>query len=349
MIKVFIVKRNMSNIIKHSTNSDSNSLKLGNFYINTGYVGPNGMSYEGYYPCVTPPNGGYCIYESKPENGPSIMVVNNDEELINLTKGISGLELTTIGECLDYYASQPDKTCINRDFEPVITESLLYFFDPSYSPSNPMTSEFMYNLGSSNNVPKASLPSQPTISSENGGILKFNGVDEGFRVHIPETILGVGNSITVSAWLRIPETNKSADILWLGYDQITEEQLNFLYRFESWTPNTWSIVANYTLNDGSKGLVHHEIENITLSSGWNFYTISLNIDGTYSIMVNDVEVKGGVIENLSRWNVDVDACLVSGGVDFTLFDMGSLFIYNRGLNEDEILHNFNSQKLKYNK
>ena len=156
--------------------------------------------------------------------------------------------------------------------------------------------------------------------------LKFNGIDEGFRVHIPETILGVGNSITVSAWLRIPETSKSADVLWLGYDQITEEQLNFLYRFESWTPNTWSIVANYTLDGGSKGLVHHEIENITLSSGWNFYTISLNIDGTYSIMVNDVEVKGGVIENLSRWNVDVDACLVSGGVDFTLFDMGSLFI-----------------------
>ena len=88
----------MSNIIKHSTNNDSNSLKLGNFYINTGYVGPNGMSYEGYYPCVTPPNGGYCIYESKPENGPSIMVVNNDEELINLTKGISGLDITTVGE-----------------------------------------------------------------------------------------------------------------------------------------------------------------------------------------------------------------------------------------------------------
>mgnify|MGYP003845892375 CR=1 FL=1 len=90
----------------------------------------------------------------------------------------------------------------------------------------------------------------------------------------------------------------------------------------------------------------NEIENITLSSGWNFYTISLNIDGTYSIMVNDVEVKGGVIENLSRWNVDVDACLVSGGVDFTLFDMGSLFIYNRGLNEDEILRQAQNDKKK---
>jgi len=348
MIKVFIVKRNMSNIIKHSTNNDQNTLRLGNFHINTGYVSSNGMSYEGFYPCITPSNGQYVIYESKSDNGPSIRVVNSVEELINLTNSLSDSDLTTLGECLDWFSNQPDKTCVNRDYEPIVTDSLCFHFDPSYSPSNPNNGEFFYNLGSKTSHHKITTPNQPSFSTENGGILSFNGVDDGFRVHIPDTTLGLSNSLTVCSWLRIPETSKSADILWFGYDQTTDEQLNFLYRFETWSPNTWSIVVNYTLNDGSKGFIHHEIENISLSSGWKYYTLSLNINGAYSISINSEEVKGGIIEYLSRWNVNMDACLVSGGVGYTPFDMGSLSIYDRGLSEEEVLHNFNSQKSKYN-
>lgn len=338
----------MSNIIKHNPGNEQNTLRLGNYKLNNGYVG-DGISYEGYYPCISPSQGGYVIYEFKPEGGPSIRTANDEQSLISTTNQISGNQFTTKEECLEYFANELDKTCINMDYEPIITDSLYYLFDPAYSPSNTQSGQFMYNVGSQSSQPKASLPNTPEFLNSNGGVLSFNGVDDGFRLHIEESTLGLTDSVTMCAWLKIPETSKSADILWLGFDQITDEQLNFLYRFETWTPNTWSIVANYTLNNSNRGILHHEYENITLSSGWNFYSISLNIDGTYSFGLNGVEVKGGVIEGLTRWNVNMDACLVSGGVAYTPFEMGPLMMYNRGLTQDEVLYNYNTYKTRFGK
>jgi hypothetical protein len=85
------------NFIKYSTTPDGKSIKVGNYSIGvvsgTTYGPTSGTSY---WSGISPPAGGYTIYENKAANGPSIRVPINSATLIDYANRLySGLSITT--------------------------------------------------------------------------------------------------------------------------------------------------------------------------------------------------------------------------------------------------------------
>jgi len=141
----------MPNAIKYNVSAETLALKKGNFYIGTGDVGKGPTSSTGYYNGITPPSGGYTIYLNKASGGPSIYTASNDAQLISLTNSIAGQSYTTVNECLVYFAGQTDKMSVNRDYESVVTNGLVFTIDSQYSPSYPKNGTSLYDLSFSGN------------------------------------------------------------------------------------------------------------------------------------------------------------------------------------------------------
>ena len=129
----------MSNTIKYSESTEQRALNKGNWWIGTGDSNKGPSDVTGYYAGVTPPSSGYTIYTKREDNLPSIFVEQNDQELIFLTNQNSEKNFTTTQECLNYFQSQDDKLCVNREYEKIVTDGLVLNLDAGYIPSYPQS------------------------------------------------------------------------------------------------------------------------------------------------------------------------------------------------------------------
>ena len=134
----------MPNSIKYSTTAQTLALKKGDFWIGTNDVGKGPTSTSGYWNGISPPRGGYTIYLNKASNGPSIYVPSNDTQLIDLTNKIAGTNYTTANECLNYYITQTDKFLLDKDYDAVITNGLVYLADSGCVSSYPKNGTTLY-------------------------------------------------------------------------------------------------------------------------------------------------------------------------------------------------------------
>lgn len=158
----------MPNVIKYNVSAETLALKKGNFWIGTGDVGKGTTNITGYWNGITPPTGGYTVYLNRPSGGPIIFCPSNDSELISLTNTISGSSYTTVEQCLSYFSTENDKICLNKDYEPVITDGLVINLDAGFIPSYPRTGTTWYDNSSVGN--NGTLVNGPTYGS-NGSIV----------------------------------------------------------------------------------------------------------------------------------------------------------------------------------
>ena len=168
----------MPNTIKYSTTGDTQSLKKGNFYFGVGDVGKGPSNITGNYQGITPPTSGYTIYANTTGVLTAIFCANNDFQIINFTKGFSGQNFTGVTESLTWYATQNNFACVNRDYERTITGDLSVCLDAGYVPSYPRSGSTYYNIGNNNNPLTFSLLNGVTYSTDGGGSLLFDGVDD---------------------------------------------------------------------------------------------------------------------------------------------------------------------------
>jgi len=194
----------MSNPIKYSTGSESLALKKGNFYIGTGDVDKGPTETTGYYNGITPPEGGYTIYLNKETGGPSIYTCANDNELISLTNKIADTSYTTANECLVYFAGQNDKMVLNRDYEGIVTDGLVFNIDAGFTPSYPKNGTTWYDLSGNGN--NGTLTNGSTFDSGNNGSIVFDGVDDQVQLGSisntnPLSLFGT-TGFTISVWFN---------------------------------------------------------------------------------------------------------------------------------------------------
>jgi hypothetical protein len=166
----------MSNTIKYSTNAQTLALKKGNYWIGTGDVGKGPTSSTDYWNGITPPSGGYTIYQNKASNGPSIYVASNDSQLISFTNHIAGTSYTTVNECFNYFNGQSDKMVLNQDMGAIVTNGLQLYLDAGFLPSYPRNGTAWNDL--SGNGRNFTLTNGATFSSENGGCIVFDGSND---------------------------------------------------------------------------------------------------------------------------------------------------------------------------
>ena len=128
----------MANIVRFDSSNSTNALVKGraSISINEELSG----SKSGFFNGLIPPDGGYLVYHETVANlSPSIRVFNTDLELISYANKLSGSSYTTIGEALDYFRGQNDKFVVNKTIENIITQDLVFMFDPSLISCYPLT------------------------------------------------------------------------------------------------------------------------------------------------------------------------------------------------------------------
>ena len=191
----------MSNPLKYNTDTESNALNKGNFWIGTGDVDKGPTSTTGYYNGIEPPSGGYTVYVHKSNGGPSIQVASDDSELIRITNTIAGTSYTTLNECFNYYEGQNDKLVMGSKLIPNITDGLVINFDATTLLSYPRNGTAWNDL--TNNNTNGSLINGLTFDSDNrfDGYVNFDGSDDYVQVNNWDRS-STTNTYTVEMWAR---------------------------------------------------------------------------------------------------------------------------------------------------
>ena len=189
----------MPNAIKYSTTGDTLSLKKGNIFFGVGDVGKGPSSATTYYNGVTPSASGYTIYSynASQTSKLSFHTAVDDAALRDYTNRVSGQSFATAAQCLNWYATQSDYACVNRDYEGIVTSGLTFCLDAGFTPSYTTSGTTWYDLGYNSN--NGTLVNGPTFSTDGGGCIVFDGVDDYVRV-LDNNSLDISNNITIECW-----------------------------------------------------------------------------------------------------------------------------------------------------
>lgn len=192
----------------------------------------------------------------------------------------------------------------------------------------------------SNNNNNGTLINGPTFSSNNGGVLIFDGVDD---YCVNPLSLGFTGPLTVMTFA------KSNTPVWSNYGGLGSARFNNGYIIH--TNLGLSSVTYYILN--STG-TYFTLNTVTPSNiqNYNFYAITTNGTNQHKSYLNDTLV-GTSTTNITRTNSNISQnnfLASDSGVSgrFTALTIGSHLIYNRELTQQEILQNYNSLKGRYN-
>jgi len=342
----------MPNPIKYSTSAQTLALKKGNFWIGTGDVGKGPTSTTDYYNGITPPSGGYTIYLNKASGGPSIYTAANDSQLVGLTNTIAGASYTTAAQCLDYFAGQSDKLCVNRDLEGVVTNGLVLYLDAGFTPSYPTTGTTWYDL--SGNSINGTLTNGPSFNSSNGGNISTDGTNDYIDLGTPSALqMGTGN-FTINVWVKIASPqpveisganfhpiidSKNAGAAEAGYGIVWNAQYDkFLwstgngssaseiFSTNSWTAlkNTWANVVMIRQN-GSTNNGCFYINSVYESLASTASVLNVNTT-TNTLLGNTADLYGQYWAKMTY---------------------GVVQVYNRALTAAEVLQNYNAQKSRF--
>jgi len=316
----------MANVVKYTTGSENLAIKKGNFYIGVGDVDKGPTASTGFWNGIDPPTSGYTIYISRTTTDPSIFVANTDNDLINLTNQISGQNYTGVTQCLVYFASQSDKMVLNVNYPLTITDGMVLNLDAGFAPSYPRSGITWsdISLGEHNGT----LTNGPTYSSDGGGSIVFDGVDD--YVTVPSST-NIGNPNTICALIKLSGTNSDTVIYgpdanggdnWFG---INTNRL-FLFFTETADVNNFTIAGTTTFD--------------TTNSRWYFVTSTIS-GSVASIYVNAVQ------ENTTTRNFTIGSW--SGGASvgrrgninqrYFIGSVAYIMGYNRVLSIKEIQQN----------
>ena len=172
----------MPNPVQYKASSPTPSaVKATNCYIGTtssgGAYGPT--SGTGFYSGLTPPAGGYVVYQNKVSDGPSNKVIANDADMIAFfkNKGYQVLEDRQLPMAFQTASFTDDICVINKDLEPIIADDLRFHIDGGFTPSYVSSSQLVYSLGAYSPIISGTLEPDTTsgsrYSADNGGYIRF--------------------------------------------------------------------------------------------------------------------------------------------------------------------------------
>jgi hypothetical protein len=330
----------MPNPIKYSTGTETLVLKKGNFYIGTGDVGKGPTSSTGYYNGISPPTGGYTIYLNKETGGPSIYTVSNDTQLISLTNSIAGQSYTTANECLVYFAGQTDKMVLNRNYEGIVTDGLVFNLDAGFTPSYPKNGSTWYDIKGSNNL---TLNNSPIYSTSNGGAVDFDGADDYGAT--PSTTISSDQTFCVWAVregsapaLVSGIFTQHAAVYAQGNMGINLSRTNQLAPSIAYTDNSREYIDKPTTFTTQQNVIFHAALIYSSSTNSILWYINGQFDSTYSLTKTPKFISWPIC--VGRWDATWNNYYFNGKVY-----MGQ--IYDKSLSATEILQNYNAQKGRF--
>ncbi len=312
------------NKIKYSTSFHPNTIKVKDWVlgINEGAeYGPTSVT--GFWNSIIPPSGGYTMYGNKAVAGPSIVVAQNDSELIGFTQGFAGQTFSTANEALGWYTGQTGLICVNLDYPDIVTNGLTLLLDAGYVSSYPRSGSRWDDLSFSGN--NGTLINTPTFSSSNNGYLTFNGSNQ--YVNVAGTPVGI-TAYTKNVWFYL---NSTADNNLLSSDTgghfMYFAGSNKLYCGHS----NWGNYGVYpSTTSFSNGVWYNACLTFDTTNGFILYVNGVQ-DSTYTAQKTPVSGNGST--RIGSYGAGGN--LLNGRVSIAM-------TYNRVLSSTEVLTNFNS-------
>lgn len=339
----------MPNAIKYNESAETLALKRGNFYIGTGDVGKGPTSTTDYWNGITPPSGGYTIYLNKASQGPSIYTVSSDADLISLTNRIAGANYTTATQCFEYFISQSDKMCFNMDYEGIVTNGLILDLDLGFVSSYPKTGSTISDVSTSAN--NGTIFSNPTYSSNDGGILTFNGTSQGGYT----SSINWTGSFSVGMWVN-PQSWRFIDCPCSG---VGNGVMSSLLQGADGYWNMWGLeTTSYNNNVTGQAIFftyyNESYNGVYIGLGgslnvWQYYFVSYNSTGNAVGYRNGSQVASQAVTGQITPNVPLYINYRSQhcGDCWSQNKTAIVQVYNRALTSDEVLQNYNAQKSRF--
>ena len=319
----------MPNAIKYSTTGDTLSLKKGNIFFGVGDVGKGPSSATTYYNGVTPSAGGYTIYSynASQTSKLSFHTAVDDAALRDYTNRVSGQSFASAAQCLNWYATQSDYACVNRDYEGIVTNGLVLNLDGGFTPSYTTSGITWYDL--SYGVNNGTLTNGPTFNTSNGGSIVFDGVDDCVVVNSNANILSYSTYTKIS-WFYI-----------------TSYLYNIISGGNSGQHAFWLAGTN-KLHAGHNGQWSTVVSTTSLSlNTWYFGAVTFNTTTGWKLYVNGTSESTS--SSTSTFNGGSEILVGAYGTGSNVFGgrIAIAQVYNRVLSDAEILQNFNAQKSRF--
>lgn len=334
----------MSNSIKYSVSAQSLALRKGDFFIGTGDVGKGPSSTTGYFKATAPPPGGYRIYLYNDALSGDIAyhTAANDSELISFTNRVSGESFTTANECLTYYATQTDKICFNREYEPIVTDGLVLNLDAGFTPSYPRSGTTWYDICSSGK--NGTLVNGPTFNSVDGGSIVFDGVDDVCNFPVNTFNSGEPQNGTYYFRIKYPPYTSVQTIL---FNEGAAFNNGVIYYKNPATPTNRYFFVNFAnITSGTSNVVA-VIDGLTPGS-WFDVAFTFDSFGGWAAYKDGVVSTSGQQANFISWvrqgnsTPILRASSQLGSGNCQLF-----YYYNRALTASEVLQNYNATKSRF--
>ena len=331
----------MANAFKSGSNPSgiTDSIFRGQFTIGIEAVGPT-VPNTGYYNGITPPSGGYSVYQIKSTEGPSIRIAADDNGLITMATQYGGANISTANDALNYLNSLSNTIVLNFDYPTFTTDGLVYIVDSGFTCSYPKTGSTWYDLGGT--TKDATLFNTPAYITDNSGSLRFSDTSLEYATS-PD--LGNLSNWTVECWFRLSSSlnGKVTSIVCNQFDLATK--LNF-------SIGTNNAPTNYNLCVGFFNGAWRNTTGFTPSTN-TWYQVVGTYDGTTirqyvngtanggTLTYSGTPQSGGEVRLMRRW----DSPLTSGNL--VNGDLSIARIYNRALSATEIQQNYNAQKGRF--
>jgi len=313
----------MPNLFKSGTTATNGCIYKGNFNIGVDpsfAYGPT--SATSFYNGVTPPAGGYTIYQNKAANGPSIRTAADDATMVSILQSM-GSTGTTASGALNWARQQADIVVANIDYYGIVTSGLTFAVDASYAPSYPQSGTTWYDLTKNgNNVVQTNL-ARFTYTSISGGTIALQTAGT-----TATTINISATTYTYCAFVYISSFSNNSQIIGTT-DTIGGNS--------SGGPSIWT-TTNNTVGFNSASFTG-------ATAGAPVYYVGIQNATTQYLYANNV-LKASATTTLTTGSTQT-LQIGYAGASNVVMGMGSFQIYNRALSTTEITQNYNVLKTRF--
>ena len=218
-----------------------------------------------------------------------------------------------------------------------VTSGLVASFDTGFAPSYPGSGSTWSDFSGYNN--NSTLINSPTYSSNNDGILTFNGTNQYANVPYNSSFNPAAN-ITVSVWVR----NTATDLNIRNPIELSaaSDELYFLYWRADLSPNK----IGYGIRQSNSVYAQNTSTGSSFSTNtwYNFVLVANSSTGLVSLYVNGVldssVAYNGTLKQNSGATLSIGAD-AANNIRYWQGNISIVQIYNRALSLSEIQQNYN--------
>ena len=259
-------------------------------------------------------------------------------------RAINDYNLST-GECTLQLLGPVISDTLNQkvQFNGIITDGLQLYLDAGNTNSYPGTGTTWFNLAAG--TPTGSLIDGPTFSTEYGGSLVFDGVDDYVNIsRFPNLNFSPSSSFSMTVWAKVDSmsTNRTAVVLGRGS---TGGSYGIGMTRSSGGAYTWNVGSRAVVNTATSiPYTVGDIDNITLVYTPTFQYVYKNgvLEGTN----NTVSGVSGSFDAAS-YQIMFASAVPSGTAGWPAGSVYSALIYNRALTDAEVAYNYNISKVRF--